>query len=532
MSSSGKRFRIALSFAGEKRAFVEEVARVLAKCFSEEEILYDEFHEAEFARHDLGIQLPKLYGEQSELIVPVLCPNYDPKRWTGWEWLHIYSLLTKADGHRVMPCRFQHAIADGLSAAAGFIELDHKTPMETAALILQRLAINEGKPKDYYTDTVPAQLPRRRSWIKAAAAMVGLVILSLVVYFLRPGRSIPDLITEEQQLTYAKDGRRSADARFSPDGRFLVFGSERDAKNPFYQVYLLEVKTMIPTRISGGVGKATGGFFQPQTSRILFASTHLDPEAAAKQARELKARANGERQGWDFDATFDLFSCKSDGSDFQRLTDTPGYDAEGAYSPDGTKIAFCSVRSAYPLEKLDLNARNKALKDPLYYAEIYTMNSDGTGVRRLTTRVGYDSDPCFSPDGERIAWTGYSTDESIAEIWTMKKDGSDQQQVTHLGVRSWMPCYHPSGKYIAFTSRNTSRNTVDLFVVDPSGKKEPVQVTFRDGFNGAPAFSPDGKWLVWTSARKNELLFQIFQARWNHDAAQKAVKAAPVRASH
>lgn len=145
-----KRFRIAFSFAGEKRDFVEATARILAQRFGEDKILYDQFHEAEFARYDLGTYLPKLYGEQSELIVPVLCADYDPKRWTGWEWLHIYGLLTKADGHRVMPSRFDYANGDGLSPAAGYIELDNKTPQQFAELILTRLALNEGKASDHY----------------------------------------------------------------------------------------------------------------------------------------------------------------------------------------------------------------------------------------------------------------------------------------------------------------------------------------------------------------------------------------------
>lgn len=151
-----KRFRIAFSFAGEKREFVAKAARILADRFSEDGILYDKFHEAEFAVFDLGIKLPKLYGEQSDLIVPVLCPNYDAKRWTGWEWVHIYGLLTKADGHRVMPTRFEYAQADGLSPASGFIELDDKSPEQFATLILERLALNEGLPKYHYTKPAAA----------------------------------------------------------------------------------------------------------------------------------------------------------------------------------------------------------------------------------------------------------------------------------------------------------------------------------------------------------------------------------------
>ncbi|MGH7946676.1 MAG: AAA family ATPase, partial [Opitutaceae bacterium] len=148
-----KRFRIAFSFAGEKRDFVSQLAAILAERFGEAAILYDKFHEAEFARHDLGIYLPKLYGEQSDLVIPVLCRAYDKKRWSGWEWLHIYGLLTNADGKRVMPCRFDFAEADGLSPAAGFVELDHKTPEQAATLILERLALNDGYPKDHYTNS-------------------------------------------------------------------------------------------------------------------------------------------------------------------------------------------------------------------------------------------------------------------------------------------------------------------------------------------------------------------------------------------
>src|ERR1043165_8832914 len=177
-----KRFRIAFSFAGERRDFVAEVAAILARRCGEERILYDKYHEAEFARYDLGIYLPKLYGEQADLIVPVLCPNYDVKRWTGWEWLHIYGLLTKSEGRRVMPARFERAEADGLSPAAGFIELDDKTPDDLALLILERLALNEGKPKDHYTKpsphdgaaphtSIPNNLPRLQSFFGREAEL-------------------------------------------------------------------------------------------------------------------------------------------------------------------------------------------------------------------------------------------------------------------------------------------------------------------------------------------------------------------------
>ena len=149
--SSGKRFRIAFSFTGEKRAFVKDVAALLAGRFGESAILYDKFHEAEFARNDLAIYLPNLYNRDSDLVAVVVCPVYEAKEWTGLEWLAIHNLLPQRRREEVMLCRFGHAQIDGLFGGAGFVELDDKSPEQFAKLILERLALNEDKPKDHYT---------------------------------------------------------------------------------------------------------------------------------------------------------------------------------------------------------------------------------------------------------------------------------------------------------------------------------------------------------------------------------------------
>lgn len=159
---STKRFRIAFSFAGEKRDFVKQVADLLAKRFGRDRILYDKYHEAEFARNDLGIYLPNLYNRECDLVVVVVCPDYDEKEWTGLEWLAIHDLLQQRKRDEVVLSRFDHARVNGLFRGAGFIELDHKTPDEFVTLILERLALNEGQPKDHYTKpaVVTASVPR------------------------------------------------------------------------------------------------------------------------------------------------------------------------------------------------------------------------------------------------------------------------------------------------------------------------------------------------------------------------------------
>src|SRR2546423_1049921 len=147
---SAKRFRIAFSFAGEKRDFVAEIANLLAKQFGEDAILYDKFHEAEFANWKLGLVLQEHYHDNSDLIVVVVCPDYSKKDWCGLEWVAIHGMLMSGRDREIMLCRFQHAKLQGLHENAGFVELDHKTAVQAADLILERLAINEGNPKHHY----------------------------------------------------------------------------------------------------------------------------------------------------------------------------------------------------------------------------------------------------------------------------------------------------------------------------------------------------------------------------------------------
>ena len=148
--ASAKRFRVAFSFAGEKRDFVKQVADLLAGQFTEAAILYDKYFEAEFAKAKLGFSLPALYHNESDLIVTVLCPDYDKKEWCGLEWTAIYGLIKQGNVDQVMLTRFDRVDGEGLYGLAGFIELDQKTPQQAVTLILERLALNEGKPKDHY----------------------------------------------------------------------------------------------------------------------------------------------------------------------------------------------------------------------------------------------------------------------------------------------------------------------------------------------------------------------------------------------
>ncbi len=329
-------------------------------------------------------------------------------------------------------------------------------------------------------------------------------------------------LSEVRQLTVA--GRRTGEGYFGPDGRHMVFQSERSPENPFYQIYLMDLLTGETERLSPGVGKTTCAWIHPSQEQVLYASTHEDPEARAEMQAEFKARESGEsrRYSWDYDPYYEIYAQDLETGERQNLTQTRGYDAEGAYSPDGEHIVFASNRRAYQggLAEAEQAAFER---DPSSLLDLYLMDRDGGNVRRLTEALGYDGGPFFSADGERITWRRFAPNGRSAEIYTLRLDSGAPRQITELGDLSWAPFFHPSGDYLIFSTNTQGYGNFELYLVDDAGEQEPVRVTFTEGFDGLPVFAPDGETLAWTSQRGSLGRSQIHMARWDDAAARRAL---------
>jgi Tol biopolymer transport system component len=163
------------------------------------------------------------------------------------------------------------------------------------------------------------------------------------------------------------------------------------------------------------------------------------------------------------------------------------------------------------------------------------MNSDGTGVRRLTSEKGYDGGPFFSWDGKQIVYRAYhpktateiSEYDSLlkqslikptrAEIFIMNGDGSQQRQITENGAANWAPFLHPNNHQIIFSSNlhDPDRRTFSLYMVnvDGTGLK---RLTNGARFDSFPMISKDGTKLVFASTRNaaSPSEFNIFMADW------------------
>jgi Tol biopolymer transport system component len=310
-----------------------------------------------------------------------------------------------------------------------------------------------------------------------------------------------------RQLTF---GGENAEAYFSLDGTRLIFQSTRE---PYRcdQIFTMNADGSSVRMVSTGRGRTTCGYYMPDGSRIVYASTHLgspdcppEPDRAAGYV-------------WPLYRTFDIFSARTDGSDLRRLTSADGYDAEATVSPDGRKIVFTSTRDG------DI--------------ELYDMNADGSSQRRLTTEVGYDGGAFYSQDNQWIVWRASRprTEQDVKqfkdllsrdlvmpsrlEVMIMRADGSGKRQLTSNGAANFAPYFHPNGRHIIFASNVNNKDprspNFDLFLINRDGTGL-AQVTFDEGFDGFPMFTADGKKMVWASNRNGarEGDTNVFIADW------------------
>lgn len=187
----------------------------------------------------------------------------------------------------------------------------------------------------------------------------------------------------------------------------------------------------------------------------------------------------------------EIYTMNLDGSGLTQLTFNTANDDSPVWSPDGKKIVFTSVRD-------DADG------------DIYIMDADGKNAKRLTTTPGDDSHPKFSPDGQRIIFNSARTTPDLKadwgkqhiELFTMKTDGTDVKQLTSFKTVTTYPSISPDGTKIlcrkVFNTSGfnwdltTTKRNSEVIVMNLDGTGE-INLSDNASYDGWPAWTPDGR---------------------------------------
>ncbi len=352
----------------------------------------------------------------------------------------------------------------------------------------------------------PTRPPSRWRVVAIAAAIVaGAALLAT-----------PALGIGDRLLSLIQSNRSPLDVQapaWSPDGRTIVFVSWRDGNG---EVYAMNADASDPRNLTQHPAKDVRPAWSPDGRRIAFARhgdgnseiyvMNADGSGKRNLARN-RLRLNDDYPKWSPDGrkiaflrdtpsssyAHHLYVVNADGSGLRRLTrnQTGRYqlvwspdgrtiyfgrylvsvDGSGArrlphipltavWSPDGQQIAFVSTtRGPAPFGGCC----------PSSSSDIYVMNADGSGSRKLMHNAGYNDKPAWSPDGRKIAFT--SSRDGRAEIYVMNADGSGQRNLTRHPARDFRPSWSPDGRRIAFVSNRDGRLEAHVMNADGSGQR-------------------------------------------------------------
>lgn len=219
----------------------------------------------------------------------------------------------------------------------------------------------------------------------------------------------------------SRGGAPDLQAAWSPDGRRIAFASMPAGS---WDIYVMDADGGNRTRVLTSPSNDTAPAWSPDGSRLAY--QRGDEERASSEIRIVDA----------------------DGSRDRRLI-SGARNESPAWSPDGARIAFQSTRDGATFD-------------------LYVMNADGSGVRRLTATPSRREDkPSWSPDGTRVAFAA-GTDHRPRDIYVVDADGSNERRLTRRGQPVWGPSWSPDGKRIAFFEFPFPGATIYLMNADGS----------------------------------------------------------------
>jgi len=172
-----------------------------------------------------------------------------------------------------------------------------------------------------------------------------------------------------------------AEATVSPDGKKIIFTSERDGD---LELYSMDTNGKNIKRLTNEPGYDGGAFFSPDSKMIVYRGSHPTDPKLVQRDKDLLA------QHLIVPTTFEVWTMNADGSNKRQVTNLKTASFAPFFTPDGKKIIFCTNYFA-----TDQRKRN---------FDLALINIDGTGLERVTFNESFDGFPMFSPDGKKLVF--------------------------------------------------------------------------------------------------------------------------------
>ena len=220
----------------------------------------------------------------------------------------------------------------------------------------------------------------------------------------------------------------------------------------------------------------------------------------------------------------EIYLIDYDGARLSRATTLGSISLSPAWSPDAKRIAFMTYASGNPdLVQIDIGSPNTVALSrreglnsaPAWHpngkrviatlsfegnSELYTMNDEGTDLRRLTFDTNsIETSACYSPTGDQIAFISDRTGQP--QVYVMGADGANVRRISHLNGFCDSPDWSPNGEWIAFVARID--NVFDIFIVKPDGTGGQ-RLTANEGNHENPSWAPDSRHLVYAKTLGGE----------------------------